>query len=76
MLSAADLRFHGIQLKPPFSAMSTPQFKAAIVQKLLLSEPTITKVTMFDDQQENLEATERVSKRLNRQFVPMHITIP
>lgn len=75
MLTAADLRFHSVQLKPPFSTLSTPQFKAAIVQKLLLSEPTISKVTMFDDEPDNLDAAERVSKRLNRQFVPMRITI-
>jgi len=76
MLVSADLKFHLVQLKPPVSTLSDASFKAGIVQKLILSEPSISKVTMFEDEPANIKAVSNTTKRLSRQFVPMLISAP
>jgi FMN phosphatase YigB (HAD superfamily) len=71
MLHEADLDFDHVQLKPVTVDVPTSAYKAAAVRKWILADPTISKVTLHDDEPENIEAVRSVVLELKRLYVPV-----
>jgi hypothetical protein len=74
VLAAARLKFDHFCLKPVIPAgMTDPQYKAAAVQRILLSFPSLTRVVFYDDRQDNLDAVARVVRGAKVEYVPIRV---
>jgi len=70
-LTGADLHFFRIILKPVTLAATTTAFKTMSVQRLLLETPSIERVSMFDDKEDQLQAVRLVVEAQGKKFFPI-----